>query len=93
MRADEGSIREQVFVARVGQGFQEGDERVDAGIIQGRAMGQFLDRQGAAEFGDGARIGANAVVLKDVPPGATAVGVPAKIIPASNNNSSTKECR
>lgn len=31
-------------------------------------------------IGDGASIGANAVVLKDVPAGATAVGIPAKII-------------
>ena len=35
---------------------------------------------GPITIGDGARIGANAVVLKDVPPGASAVGVPAKII-------------
>jgi len=33
-------------------------------------------------IGDRAKIGANAVVLKDVPPGATAVGVPARIVPA-----------
>ena len=31
-------------------------------------------------IGDNCRIGANAVVLKDVPDGATAVGVPARII-------------
>lgn len=34
---------------------------------------------GGIVIGAGANIGANAVVLKDVPPGATAVGVPAQI--------------
>ncbi|MFN0132399.1 MAG: serine acetyltransferase [Phycisphaerales bacterium] len=36
---------------------------------------------GGVRIGDYARIGANAVVLSDVPPGATAVGVPARMIP------------
>lgn len=35
---------------------------------------------GPITIGKGAKIGANAVVLKDVPPFATAVGIPAKII-------------
>lgn len=35
---------------------------------------------GAVTVGDDAQIGANAVVLSDVPAGATAVGVPARII-------------
>ncbi|NEX22329.1 serine O-acetyltransferase [Thiorhodococcus mannitoliphagus] len=35
---------------------------------------------GPIEIGDGARIGSNAVVVKSVPPGATAVGVPGRII-------------
>ncbi|MCB0208313.1 MAG: serine acetyltransferase [Anaerolineae bacterium] len=35
---------------------------------------------GGVHVGDNARIGANAVVIKDIPAGATAVGVPAKII-------------
>ena len=35
---------------------------------------------GNITIGDGAQIGAGAVVLKDVPAGATAVGVPARII-------------
>jgi serine O-acetyltransferase len=35
---------------------------------------------GGITIGDNARIGANAVVVKDVPAGATAVGIPAKIL-------------
>ena len=35
---------------------------------------------GEVTIGDGARIGANAVVLCDVPPGATAVGSPARVL-------------
>jgi serine O-acetyltransferase len=35
---------------------------------------------GALSIGDHASIGANAVVIRDVPEGTTAVGIPAKII-------------
>ncbi len=35
---------------------------------------------GAIEIGDNVRIGANAVVLKDVPPNCTVVGIPGKIV-------------
>ncbi|MBV9792017.1 MAG: serine O-acetyltransferase [Chloroflexi bacterium] len=35
---------------------------------------------GAITIGDGARVGGGAVVVKDVPPHATAVGVPARIV-------------
>ena len=38
---------------------------------------------GGFTVGDGARVGANAVLLKPVPPNATAVGIPARIIEAS----------
>jgi serine O-acetyltransferase len=42
---------------------------------------------GNVTIGDDANIGANAVVLSDIPPGKTAVGIPAKIInPKPNNN-------
>src|SRR3954465_5133505 len=37
---------------------------------------------GGFTVGDGARVGANAVLLKPVPAGATAVGIPARIIEA-----------
>jgi serine O-acetyltransferase len=40
---------------------------------------------GGFTVGDGARVGANAVLLKPVPPGATAVGIPARIIEASGD--------
>jgi serine O-acetyltransferase len=35
---------------------------------------------GGVMVGDGARIGANSVVLSDIPPGATAVGSPARVL-------------
>jgi serine O-acetyltransferase len=41
---------------------------------------------GGVVVGDHAKIGANAVVLCDVPAGATAVGVPARIIAAKKSN-------
>lgn len=42
---------------------------------------------GGFEVGDGAKIGSNAVVIKPVPPGATAVGIPARIIPSKEGAS------
>jgi serine O-acetyltransferase len=35
---------------------------------------------GGFTVGDGARIGSNAVVLKEIPAGATAVGIPARVL-------------
>lgn len=45
---------------------------------------------GNVTVGDSANIGANAVVLADVPAGATAVGIPAKIIHTSKSDCSLK---
>jgi serine O-acetyltransferase len=45
-------------------------------------LGAYSQVLGEIRIGDGARIGALSVVLKDVPPGATAVGIPARILPA-----------
>src|SRR5207245_512330 len=35
---------------------------------------------GAVSIGDGARVGANAVVVKDVAPHSTVVGIPARVV-------------
>lgn len=45
-----------------------------------KVLGGFL-------VGDGAKIGSNAVVIKPVPAGATAVGIPARIIPSKEGES------
>ena len=42
---------------------------------------------GGFEVGDGAKIGSNAVVIKPVPAGATAVGIPARIIQSKTDES------
>jgi len=42
---------------------------------------------GGFTIGDGAKIGSNAVVIKPVPAGATAVGIPARIIPSKEGQS------
>ena len=55
-------------------------------IVEGVKIGGHVDIGAGAKIirpvtiGDHAKIGANAVVLCDVPTGATAVGIPAKII-------------
>jgi len=45
---------------------------------------------GPIRMGDGAKIGANSVVLKDVPEGATAVGIPARILVKKHSDSEVK---
>ncbi len=42
---------------------------------------------GNITIGKGAKVGANSVVIKDVPPYATAIGIPARIINCENKNS------
>ncbi|MCM2328452.1 MAG: serine O-acetyltransferase [Lysobacter sp.] len=47
---------------------------------KGVVVGAGAKILGPFEVGDGARIGSNSVVVKAVPPGATVVGIPARIV-------------
>ena len=47
---------------------------------KGVVVGAGAKILGPISIGDGAKIGSNAVVVKDVPAGATAVGIPARIL-------------
>jgi len=47
---------------------------------KGVVVGAGAKILGPFEVGDGARIGSNSVVVKPVPPGATVVGIPARIV-------------
>ena len=47
---------------------------------RGVVIGAGAKVLGPIRVGDGAKIGSNAVVVRDVPPGATAVGIPARIV-------------
>ena len=53
-------------------------------------MGAGAQVLGGFAVGDGARIGSNAVVVKPVPAGATAVGNPARIIEADESEHGLK---
>ena len=52
-------------------------------VGDGVVVGAGAKILGAITIGAGARIGAQSVVLADVPPNATAVGIPAKILPTT----------
>lgn len=74
---DDCVIRQQVTLGNRHLG-QPGDApRLGRGVNVG-AGAKIL---GAVTIGDDASIGANAVVLHDVPAGASAVGVPARVLP------------
>ncbi|HEY2484191.1 MAG TPA: hypothetical protein VGI36_03540 [Candidatus Binataceae bacterium] len=58
-----------------------GGPKLGAPVVGGHVdIGAGAKILGGVTIGDHARIGANAVVLEDVPSGATAVGVPARIV-------------
>jgi len=49
-------------------------------LERGVVIGAGAKVLGPIVIGEGAKIGSNAVVVKDVPPGATAMGIPARIL-------------
>lgn len=49
-------------------------------LLRGVVIGAGAKVLGPITVAEGAKIGSNAVVVRDVPPGATAVGIPARII-------------
>jgi serine O-acetyltransferase len=51
---------------------------------RGVVIGAGAKVLGPLEVGEGAKIGSNAVVVREVPPGATAVGIPARIVTAED---------
>jgi serine O-acetyltransferase len=63
-----------------GTSWQKGKRHPTLG--NGVVVGAGAKVLGPIEIGDDARIGSNAVVVKSVPPGATAVGVPGRLIQA-----------
>ena len=70
---DDCMIMQQVTVGMIDEG--------EVPMIGNRVyIGAGAKIIGKLTVGDGARIGANAVVVNDVPPNATAVGIPARII-------------
>src|SRR6187399_657109 len=50
-------------------------------LCSGVVIGSGAQVLGPVEVGEGAKVGANSVVTKDVEPGATVVGIPAKPVP------------
>lgn len=70
---DDCMIMQQVTIGMIGEGQVP---RIGNKVYIG-AGAKIIGR---LNVGDGARIGANAVVTTDVPPNATAVGIPARVI-------------
>jgi serine acetyltransferase len=69
-----------MLVQGVSIGAKHLGENVAPTIGDGVLFGANSTVAGPIHVGDGARIGAGAVVLHDVPAGATAVGIPARIV-------------
>lgn len=61
-------------------------------LHDGVIVGSGAQILGPHTIGAGARVGANAVVLSDVPPGVTVVGIPAKVVLSKERNQAEEFC-
>lgn len=73
---DDCTLYHQVTLG--GTSWNEGKRHPTLG--KGVVVGAGAKILGPITVGDGAKVGSNAVVVKDVPAGATAVGIPARVI-------------
>ncbi len=72
-----------------GTGKQRGKRHPTLG--DGVVVGVGANVLGAITVGEGARVGGGAVVVKDVPPHSTAIGVPARIVQTRDPNTGTPQ--
>ncbi len=64
---------------------EDGTDTGSPVIGDGVELGVGVIVIGPVKLGDGARVGAGAVVIRDVPPGAVAVGNPARVLAAKDD--------
>ena len=55
-------------------------------LLRGVVIGAGAKVLGPITLGEGAKVGSNAVVVRDVPPGATVVGIPGRIVEAGRDS-------
>ncbi|MCZ2105727.1 MAG: hypothetical protein LC137_15275 [Burkholderiales bacterium] len=77
-------IMQQVTIGQLASG---GVPVIERGVY----LGSGSKILGPVRVGAGARIGANAVVLDDIPPNSTAVGVPARVVSRRGDPATTSE--
>lgn len=78
---DNVSILHQVTLGGTGKDIGDRHPKIDTGVLIG-AGAKLL---GNIRIGEGAKVGAGSVVLQNVPPYCTAVGVPARIVHKTHN--------